>query len=121
MTRGWDYIRHWLFDNEFMITIWDTCDHNWQLLWNSQFIKEVSKPEILRLFGISALLGIFIPPLMLITWRIFNRKKEINYTQLDENPTGGFNTKVIIYMHIYNFKFRLLTRSKANSQGKNQK
>lgn len=104
--RGLDYIRHWLVDSQYLSTIWDTIEHNWQLFWNSELLKQLTKPDILRLFGISAFLGIIVPLLTMIGWRMFSRRgveKNNNYTQLDSGPPGGFNSKVtLMRLNIFN-------------------
>lgn len=97
MVAGHEYLRRWIVSGcDYLGWIWDTIVDNWLLFWNSDIAKELTKPHVLKLFGLSAALGLILPIAIMMGWRFLTRPKEKEraYAKIEDDPVGSFNSKV---------------------------
>jgi hypothetical protein len=74
MATGQGYWRQWL-SSDYLATLWDSAHDNWLQFWNSNLGRELTKPHVLKLFGLSALLGAIAPVVIMIVWRVISARK----------------------------------------------
>jgi hypothetical protein len=95
---GQEYVRQWVSaSNDYLVWIWNTLVDNWLLFWNSDLFKELTKPHVLKLFGLSAALGILLPIIIMLGWRFLTRRnsQKSTYEKVEDDAIGSFNAKVI--------------------------
>lgn len=74
MVLGQEYWRQW-FPSDYLATLWDSAQNSWLEFWNSDLVRELTKSQTLKLFGLSALCGAVVPILIMVIWRIFSSRK----------------------------------------------
>lgn len=74
-SRGMVFSQHvfrWLH-SDYLSTLWEYFHDNWTLFWDSDIARELTKPHVLKLFGLAAVLGALFPIAIMILWRLLKR------------------------------------------------